>query len=356
MTKTRWTWWLPLAACLWIAGCGGGGGPAEPTPPGSPVIALQPADTTVDDGASATFSVGASGDATIGYQWQRNGIAIAGATGATLTLQAGYADNGARFRAVASNGRGQATSNDALLTVRPLAPTLVQQPQPATAAAGATQTFSVQVSGGTQPVTYQWQRNGVNIAGATGASYTTPALASGDNGASYRVLVSNPAGTLTSNAAALTVGTAFGALTFSGAGAPDIGAGSGYGPVTASAGGVGPTCTPFAGSTLCNSTFTLRWSRGPGDQLLVQMLSTDIAGPGAAPGTAINGVAVTLATGVFGSYGLQIVCIAGSTGCDFPALNIVLDTAARTLTFNNTTVPSIGPGNLPIVINGTLRY
>src|SRR5207248_2515823 len=55
---------------------------------------------------------------------------------------------------------------------------------------------------------YQWQKNGANIAGATSASYVTPATTSSDNGATFDVVVSNSAGTVTSNAATLTVNAA----------------------------------------------------------------------------------------------------------------------------------------------------
>jgi hypothetical protein len=52
---------------------------------------------------------------------------------------------------------------------------------------------------------YQWRKSGVNISGATASSYTTPATALADNGALFSVVVSNTAGTATSNNAALTV-------------------------------------------------------------------------------------------------------------------------------------------------------
>jgi hypothetical protein len=57
-------------------------------------------------------------------------------------------------------------------------------------------------------LTYQWQKNGAAIAGATAASYTTPATAAGDNGSTFMVVVKNAAGTATSTAAKLTVTTA----------------------------------------------------------------------------------------------------------------------------------------------------
>jgi glucose/arabinose dehydrogenase len=83
------------------------------------------------------------------------------------------------------------------------APSITQQPANASVAAGQQVTFSVGASG-SQPLSYQWQRNGSNIAGATSSSLSFVA-ASGDNGATFRVVVSNSAGTVTSNSASLTV-------------------------------------------------------------------------------------------------------------------------------------------------------
>ena len=84
----------------------------------APTITSNPANRTVSAGQSASFTVAASGTATLRYQWQRNGANISGATSATYTLQSTTAgDNGATFRAVVSNDFGSATSNAATLTV-----------------------------------------------------------------------------------------------------------------------------------------------------------------------------------------------------------------------------------------------
>jgi hypothetical protein len=64
------------------------------------------------------------------------------------------------------------------------------------------------VAGGTAPLSYQWQKNGVNIAGATAASYTTPVTTTADSGSTFRAVVTNTAGTVTSAAATLTVNAA----------------------------------------------------------------------------------------------------------------------------------------------------
>ncbi|NJD51368.1 MAG: hypothetical protein FIB07_00695 [Candidatus Methanoperedens sp.] len=83
-------------------------------------------------------------------------------------------------------------------------PTIVTQPVSRTITVGQTATFSVAATG-TAPLAYQWQKNGTNIPGATGASYTTPSATLSYNGAAYRVKVTNAKGSVTSNQAILTV-------------------------------------------------------------------------------------------------------------------------------------------------------
>lgn len=84
-------------------------------------------------------------------------------------------------------------------------PSITGHPQSQTVAAGQSVTFSVAATGST-PLQYQWQRNNVDIPGATSASYTFTAAA-GDNGAQFRAVVTNAFGSATSNAATLTVST-----------------------------------------------------------------------------------------------------------------------------------------------------
>jgi glucose/arabinose dehydrogenase len=85
-------------------------------------------------------------------------------------------------------------------------PTITTQPQSQTISTGQPVTFSVAASG-TLPLTYQWQRNTAPISGATSSSYTIAAASSSDNGAQFRCVVSNTAGSTTSNSATLTVTT-----------------------------------------------------------------------------------------------------------------------------------------------------
>ena len=83
---------------------------------------------------------------------------------------------------------------------------IATQPSNQTVIAGSTATFAVTVTAsGSQPITYQWKKNGVNIAGATQSSYTTPATTALDDDASFSVEVKNASGTLPSNTAKLGV-------------------------------------------------------------------------------------------------------------------------------------------------------
>ena len=150
------------------------------------------------------FRSTATGTAPLSYQWQKGGTPISGATsGSYITPPTTSADNGALFRVVVSNSAGSVTSLAATLTVNS-PPTITTQPVSQTVTAGQPATFSVSATG-TAPLSYQWQKGVTPISGATGASYITPPTTGGDNGALFRVVVSNAAGSVTSTAATLTV-------------------------------------------------------------------------------------------------------------------------------------------------------
>ncbi len=111
----------------------------------APEVTSHPSSLTVSAGQPASFSVSASGTAPLSFQWQRDGVNIAGATSPTYTLaSAQLADNGAMFRAVVTNTFGSDTSNPATLTVT------ANQPPTATITSPANGTFYV----GGQTFTY----------------------------------------------------------------------------------------------------------------------------------------------------------------------------------------------------------
>src|SRR5580700_6100239 len=196
---------LALALALW--GCVGSTNPSLSTKVTIPSFATQPASQTVTAGQPATFSVTPTGTAPFTYRWQKNSADIRGANSSTYTTPATVSgDNGATFRVIVSNSAGSATSASAILTVNsaPVGPSISAQPANQTVTVGLTATFSV-VAAGTAPLTYQWQKNNADISGANSAKYTTPPTVSGDSGPTFRVKVTNPVTTITSNPATLTV-------------------------------------------------------------------------------------------------------------------------------------------------------
>lgn len=87
------------------------------TPASAPAIASQPAAQTVVTGGAAIFAVSASGSGPLAYQWRKDGVALAGATNATLTLSAVQTAQAGSYTVVVSNALGSVTSNAATLTV-----------------------------------------------------------------------------------------------------------------------------------------------------------------------------------------------------------------------------------------------
>ncbi len=176
----------------------------------SPHVTTQPASQTIMAGQTATFTVTATGTAPLSYQWNLNGTAISGATSSTYTTPAETTSaSGAQFTVVISNTGGNVTSSAAVLTVNPapVTPSITTQPSSRTITAGQTATFAVTATG-TAPLSYQWRQNGTAISGATSSTYTTPAETTSASGTQFIVLVSNSAGSATSNVATLTVNPA----------------------------------------------------------------------------------------------------------------------------------------------------
>ncbi len=173
-----------------------------PPPPSGPSIATQPQSQTVNQGNSATFTVGASGTPLLFYQWRFNNANIAGATTSSFTRNNVQSTNAGSYTVLITNGVSSVTSTAAVLTVI-VPPTILVEPADVGTGIGLNASFSV-VASGTPTLLYQWLFNGSNIAGATTTSLTVSNVQAANVG-SYAVVVTSPYGTNTSDSAALTL-------------------------------------------------------------------------------------------------------------------------------------------------------
>jgi hypothetical protein len=150
------------------------------------------------------LTVAATGDGTLSYQWRKDGSILVAGTSATLTLATATAADAGVYECVVTNtvgGSSQvAVSSGAILAVNS-APAIVAQPVAQSTAPGGSVVFMV-VASGNGTLGYQWKKDGVEILGATQASYAIPS-ATASNGGSYSCVVTNLLGaTSTSTATA----------------------------------------------------------------------------------------------------------------------------------------------------------
>jgi plastocyanin len=165
-------------------------------------------------GQTVTFSVTADGTAPFSNQWCKDGVNIAGATAATFSISCVQLTDAGTYCVIVSNSAGSATSDNAVLTVNLAGsvPVFTTQPVSQTVTVGSPVTFLAAASGTPAP-TYQWQKNGVNISGATSTAYTISSVVTGIAGTAT-VVATNSAGSATSNGAVLTVNSAQSAPVF----------------------------------------------------------------------------------------------------------------------------------------------
>jgi hypothetical protein len=133
-------------------------------------------------------------------------IADLPADSATYTDGSVVSENSYVYRVSAWNYGGESSlSNTVSATIPegPAAPVITEQPQTLTAFSGQMVTLHVTATGSPAPG-YQWRKGGVDISGATSASYTIPSALPADAG-TYDVVVSNTLGSVTSTGAILTV-------------------------------------------------------------------------------------------------------------------------------------------------------
>ncbi|PTX44228.1 Ig-like domain-containing protein [Christiangramia gaetbulicola] len=170
-----------------------------------PSITTQPiASQTLCSGNTATFNVAATGTG-LTYQWQKNGTNISGANGASFNLNNITTADAGNYQVVITgkNPCTSVTSNVSELIVNE-AVAITNQPVEQTICSGNTAEFSVSATG--TGLTYQWQKDGIDITNATNATFSIPNATPGNNG-KYKVIVSgaNPCQAVTSNEVDLVV-------------------------------------------------------------------------------------------------------------------------------------------------------
>ena len=172
----------------------------------APSISAQPQNLTVIPGQFAIFSVTATGSQPLIYQWYYNtNTLLASGTGATLILTNVQPTDAGSYSVVVSNTAGSVISSNAVLIVNtnPAAPLFITQPVSVHVYAGDTATFTA-AAVGTQPITYQWNKNATPISGANSSALTLTNVQPSDAG-TYTVVASNSISTTTSTNAVLTV-------------------------------------------------------------------------------------------------------------------------------------------------------
>lgn len=174
-----------------------------------PEFVVQPNDLAILIHSNATFAPTVLGAQPISYQWYFNDLPLAddgrivGATNVSLNISNLLASDDGNYQLIASNFLGMATSAVVHLTVL-IPPQITLNPIGRSVPPGLPTTFNAIATGVPAPV-FQWQLNGTNILGATGASLTVSAVTSNKLGF-YHLVATNLVGVATSQEAQLTFG------------------------------------------------------------------------------------------------------------------------------------------------------
>jgi len=170
--------------------------------PSAPTFLMEPPSLTPCAGENVVLRIAAEGTTPPTYQWRKDGVDIPNATNVNLLLPAvSSADDGV-YDVVATDACGTTLSAPGSLEI--LQPAAIEtEPESQFACPGGAILMGV-VATGSQPLTYQWRRNGFELPGATGNLLVLDPVTADDAGI-YDVQVSGPCNTLTSRAVTLTL-------------------------------------------------------------------------------------------------------------------------------------------------------
>jgi N-acetylneuraminic acid mutarotase len=316
----------------------------------APVIVLSPIDETATEGGSVNFTVAATGNGTLSYQWRKNGVNINGASAQLLSVGPIADLDAGNYDCVVTNTIGTttttATSSAAALVVN-APPVITQPPMTQSVNQGSSAVFTVAATA-SGTLSYQWRKDGqaiaagANIAGATSPILTIISATSADD-ANYDCVVTSTldhtASSTTSRAAALTVN-----------GVPWIST-----PPQDTSAEVGNTAT-FTVSAIGSGTLSYQWRKAG------QPLTDGVS----AQGSVIQGSTQTvltvssLAVADGGSYDCVVTNAAGSTTSQAATLTVTLPPTIVTQPGDVTAGPGESPSftvvATPNAAGGTLSY
>jgi hypothetical protein len=170
----------------------------------APEITDDLADDSIDFGEQLVLSVTATGDEPLAYTWLTNGVVALGATLDTFTINNATNKDDMDYQVIVCNTYGCATSSVAHVTVQsPTAPEIQTEPVGADLFSGETATFTVGHTG-SAPLSYQWLLNGIALPGAVSHPLVIT-NAQSSNAGSYRLIIANSLGSVTSAPAVLTI-------------------------------------------------------------------------------------------------------------------------------------------------------
>ncbi|MCP4816212.1 MAG: hypothetical protein GY888_27165, partial [Planctomycetaceae bacterium] len=175
--------------------------PVEP-----PAITELTESMSVFEGDSIELSVTVAGSEPLAYQWSKEGVELEGAMDSTLALNNVEPSVAGDYMVAVSNSAGQVESDVITVTMAQPA-SIVTQPEGGSVSHGETVTLNV-VAAGTEPISYQWYHGEELVESATGSALLLADLQAVDSG-TYHVVVSNRAGTETSDTVTLMVETSY---------------------------------------------------------------------------------------------------------------------------------------------------
>jgi hypothetical protein len=176
--------------------------------PAAPVITVQPSlSTSLSSGSQLQLAATATSSSALSYQWSKDGVDILGATASTFSVAHALASDSGEYTVRVSNSGGSVTSAVVHVAI-PVAQLGVfsKTPSSQTALIGDSVTLSSWATVASGLMTFQWQKDGIDIPGAT-SSQLFIQITSGSDQGGYTVSVTTDAGTVTSPPATLTVRT-----------------------------------------------------------------------------------------------------------------------------------------------------